>query len=198
MSDSPLYTSTGPSPGASAPPYSPAPPRWATQEMPGAHVGPSYGIQQRVRWAAGESDRRPLGDIIRADSMWRVSVIGDVDVWLRYGSSGGTELLLAAPLEGAFAGFVGVEAEPREPQTETLAIITIAPVSAGGRQTLRSLVDSTPGAVALPVSGARYRALQASTLTVRGVAVVVPALAECDLLSGSVLLTGVGVVEHES
>lgn len=187
---------TGPSPGAGAPPNSPEPDPALRQVFANRSDGPIYGTQARERWAAGESDRRPIADAIRAESLWRVSVIGDVDVFIRYGTSGGSELELAAPVQGAFAGFVGVEAQPRSDETETTAVVTIAPVLDAGLQSLRALSDATAGAVALHPAAKRFQALTASTLTIRGVAVVVPALSEVSLVSGSVHTGGVGVVEH--
>jgi hypothetical protein len=186
---------TGPSPGAGAPPNSP-PPAEGTPVFQDRGNGPIFGTQQRLRWAIGESDRRPLCDAVRADSLWRVSVIGDVDVFVMYGTSGAASLQLAAPVQGAMPGFLGLEAAPRDPNSETTAIVTLAPVLDAGTQALRAVHDAAGGAVALPNAAKSFQAYTAATLLVRGIAVAVPALQVVNLVSGSVLLTGSGVAEY--
>ena len=194
-----------PSPGSAAMPHSPAPlyPGWGQDEK---NLGPTYGQQQRETWnfvnGVGETDRRPVLDSRRATSLWRVTILGDVNVFLRYGTAGQNRLELAAPVEGAFPGFVEAEAEPRVAPTAgnpVEAVVTLTPATASGRPSLRSLVDAGGGAVTLPNAAAFYTALTASTLTVRTIAgIAVPVLSTVPVLSGSVVTAGSGIVEFEA
>lgn len=194
----PLMPYTGPSPGTGAPPNSPPP------VHPGGGVqnnyGQTWGTQAVLTWAPGEADRRPVLDMVRAASLWRVSAIGDVRVFARWGTSGTHELELHTPIDCTFPGFCSLEAGPRVEQHEDIvqAIISATPVWGAGREEMRALVDATAGAIALAPEACRLRAISAGgcAVTIRTIAVAVPLLGEVELLAPSVLTSGVAIVEY--
>lgn len=194
----PLRPITGPSPGAGAPPYSPPP----TYRGGGAknQYGETFGFQMRETWPPGVADRRPLLDTVRAESLWRVTVTGDVVIYARWGTSGTHELEVHTPIDVTFPGFAGIEVAPRVEQHEDTveALVSATPVWGGAKEVMRSMVDAVGGARDLAPEAYWLRAIHAggANVLIRGILVVVPFLGEVELLYPSSLQTGIAIVEY--
>ncbi len=175
----------------SAPP-SPQPP------PPPGDAGPQYGTQAFYEWAPGEVDERGILDCRKSGSLWRVSVFGNLLVSINYGTSHNREILeLQAPVVITLPGQVNVRVKPRDDQGTT-GVVTLTQATAGALSQARKFVDRGGADVTLDGGACRYVALTASTLTISGAAVVVPALATVPLVAGSVLTAGSGFQEFEA
>ncbi len=184
------------------PPGSPAPvSRWPADAPPfGAlnGTGEIYGTQSSHTWAAGQTDTREICDVTKAPALWRLSVFGNVLVSIGYGTNGNRQILnLQAPCVITLPGQFTARATPRD-NAGTSCVVTLTQATAGALSQARKLADAAGGAVALDEGACRYVALTASTLTISGVAVAVPALAVVPLVSGAVLNTGSGFQEFEA
>lgn len=168
---------------------------------PGAPVGrmgPQYGIQQAARWAAGDVTPRQIVDTLKAAALWRVSIFGSVLVTISYGSSKARPIVeLQAPVVLSIPGQFTATARPLDDQGAT-AIVTLTEATAGGISQARKVVVRGVANVALDEGAVRYFALTASTLTIGGVASVVPANSSVPLVAGSVLTAGSGFQEFEA
>lgn len=159
--------------------------------MNNAAMGKTHGSQCTAAWVAGEGDSRPLLDVVRAEHLWRISVVGDVDCDISYGTGGTTTLRgIAAPIVASFPGAVSVRATPRDSSTATSAIICCSPNDSGGGGQLRRLLDA-PGPI--DVQANEFTALVASTVDVRGTVSAVAPGETIPVLSGSVLTAGAGI-----
>jgi hypothetical protein len=167
---------------------------------PGGSSGPRYGSLSKAKWAVGDVTEKEIITVTRADLLWRVSVFGPVLLRVDYGTTMRRQFaLLRAPLVMTLPGQVFVYAAPVSDQhTGIECTATLTAASSGARAICRHIVTSLPGAVALNNDAVSYFALTASTLTIAGFAVVVPALSAVPLVSGSVLNTGSGYEEFEA
>lgn len=184
------------------PPGSPAPVSgWPAQPPPfGAlnNTGEIYGTQSSRTWQPTETDWREVCDATKAPALWRFSVMGDVLVSIGYGTNGNRQILeLQAPCVITLPGQFTARAKPRGDDGAS-CVVTLTQATAGALSQARKLADAGGGAVALDEGACRYVALTASTLTISGVAVNVPALATVPLVSGSSLNTGSGFQEFEA
>jgi hypothetical protein len=172
-------------------PAQPPPQAWV------GNTGPIYGTQSSHVWAAGQVDPRQVIDSLKSHSLWRFSVFGNVALQILYGTQATQQINALAPCVFFLPGQVVVLATPRNAEGTTCHV-TLTPVWGQNRSHCRALLDATGGALAFSPDAVRFVALVASTLTVAGIAVAVPALAECPLVTGSVLNTGTGFQEFEA
>lgn len=166
--------------------------------------GPIYGTQQRAVWLPGATDRRQVCDALKPQALWRFSAFGRVLIEISYGTQGTRNILapdsgrrLFAPVVLTIPGQFTATAVPLD-DAGCECTVTLTQATAGARSIARCFMDSTAGALALDVGAVDYFALTASTLTIAGVAVAVPALQIVPLVAGSVLLTGRGFQEFET
>lgn len=159
----------------------------------GAYVRPS-GLQRRITFAAGDTAPQQIASVLQNHSLARFSVIGDVDIEATYGTGPTVRVALTAPLETVLPGNAQLSVTPRTTPTE--AVVTLHPVWFAPAEAARSFVDASGGAVALPNSAKRATALAASTVTIRGTAVALAVAESIPLVSGSVLTSGIAIVEH--
>ena len=189
---------TGPTPGVTAPPYSPPP----AHRGGGVYnqYGQTFGTQTVETWVPGAADRRPLLDMVRAESLWRVSVTGDVVVYARWGTSGTHELELHTPIDATFPGFASLEVAPRVEQHEDAvsALVSATPVWGGAKEVMRRMVDAVGTAQDLAPEACWLRAIHpaGANVLLRGILVVLPFLGEVELLYPSSLQTGIAIVEY--
>jgi hypothetical protein len=180
------------------PPISPPP---ANAPHSGS-VGEAHGLQSKRIWVAGAVDERQIIDAVRALSLWRVSVFGDVLVRVDYGTGmkGGNFVALRTPLVMTIPGQAQLYAQPRDPEhTGVICKVTITPATAGARSQARKVLNAGAGpALAFDDDAVSFFALTASALTISGLAVAVPALSAVPLVQGSVLNTGSGFQEFEA
>ena len=169
--------------GVSAPPHIPS---------PGRNDRTASGLQAIGEWEAGESQAIPLLDATRAESLWRVSVFGDVEIELIYGTRATIRLIAVAPFVSDVPGQLTLSARPIDPTTQTRAFATLTPSGAPGLAIARQVI---PGPQSLPEAAANYFALTASTVTVGGVALPVAVGQWIPVVAGSVLAAGSGLVE---
>lgn len=174
----------------------------AQREAPGwnGNTGADYGTQALAIWPPGDVQPRQICDSLKAEYTWRFSVFGPVLLTISYGTRGNRTILnLQAPVVMTLPGQFTATATPiGSSSVERSCECTLTKATAGARSVARKLADSTAGAVALDAGAVDYWALTASTLTISGVAVVVPALAIVPLVSGAVLNTGIGFQEFEA
>jgi hypothetical protein len=165
----------------------------------GGSMGPQYGTQQFAKWDAGDVGPRDLVDALKTGSLWRISVFGNVYVSIYYGTSHNRAIeQLQAPVVLTLPGQVVVKAWPRDNEGAE-CVVTLTQATAGGLSHARKYVDAGAGpAVDLDAGACRFVALEASTLTISGQAVTVPALSTVPLVSGSSLDTGSGFQEFEA
>jgi hypothetical protein len=177
------------------------PPGWpAVAPPPPAldNTGKVYGIQARHTWTAGQTDERQVIDIPRGEFLWRISIFGRVRVRVDYGTKANRHLLnLLAPVVMGIPGQCTVRAVPLDSEgAEVDATLTLATGTAQAQA--RNVVDATLAAVPFELDAVRFVALSASTASISGLLVAVPALATVPLVAGSVLLTGSGFQEFEA
>ena len=174
-------------------PGSPPPAIYPANVQPGPDP---YGEQSVEVWKEGETDQRSILDKTRGHYLWLVTVTGDVTCDVTYGTKA-TRVIrgLIAPFKLALPGQVIVYARPNSPTT-CKASLTLA--TGSGIAEARSIVDSTGGAVDLDEQAFSYFALTDSTLNIRGIAVVAPALSRVPLVAGSQLATGSGYQEYQT
>lgn len=174
-------------PGFSAPPGAPV-----------GNMGPQYGTQQSATWAAGDVVPRQLVDVRKAGLLWRVSIFGPVLVTISYGTSKNRPIVdLQAPVVMTIPGQFTATATPLTDEGAK-AVVTLTEASAGALSQARKVAVRGAADVALDEGAVRYFALTASTLTISGVATVVPALGSVPLVAGSVLTAGSGFQEFEA
>jgi hypothetical protein len=173
----------------------------AQQQPRGAvgNTGVIYGTQQRAVWQPGATDARQVCDALKPQSLWRFSVFGRVSVTLDYGTQANRGIVnLLAPLVITIPGQFTATATPLDAEGVE-AVVTLTQATAGARSLARNVLNAGAGpALAFDLGAVSYVALTASTLTISGVAVVVPALGIVPLVSGSVLNTGAGFQEFET
>ncbi len=150
-----------------------------------------YGQQQKEVWAAADQIARPLLDAEPNGELWRLSVIGDVLITVAWGTGARRVLELDAPLVADLPGYVSVIAAPRTSGGAT-AQVTLTRSSGAGPQEMRRAI-LVPGA--LHDDATRFVAFVASTVTIRGVGVVLAPGESIPLVSGSVLTAGSGFQE---
>lgn len=175
---------------------------WPAVPPPAAALnanGPSYGIQSRREWAAGEVDERDVVDTIKGASLWRFSAFGNVTISIIYGTETSRQFLsLQAPVVMTIPGQFSARAKPRGEEGASCTI-ALTQATAGARAHARKLiVGPGGGGLAFDDDAVTYTALTASTLTISGVATAVPALSTVPLVTGSVLITGSGFQEFEA
>lgn len=166
--------------------------------LPVENMGPDYGIQVWKKWEPG--DVRPCGviDVRRADALWRVSAFGNVLLTIGYGTKRKRAITdLQAPLVIAVPGQVIVTATPRD-ANGTTCVVTLTQATDGSLSNARKFTSRGGADVALDEGAVRFFALTASTLTISGAAVVVPALDFVPLVAGAVLTSGSGFQEFEA
>ena len=154
----------------------------------------SCGEQKKEVWTAPDQGWRPLLELMPNNELWRVSIVGDLDVELSWGTSSRRVLVLAAPVMGDLAGNVSARARPRTTEGAT-GEVSATNSSGAGPQELRSIVVRVGADVPLHEFATRFVAFVASTLTIRGTAVTLAATQSIPLVSGSVLTSGSGFQE---
>lgn len=165
---------------------------------PVGNMGAQYGIQQSATWAAGDVKPRQLVDARKADALWRFSIFGPVLVTISYGTSKNRPIVdLQAPVVLTIPGQFTATVAPLNAEGAT-AVVTLTEATAGGVSQARKVVVRGLADVALDEGAVRYFALTASTLTISGVAAVVPANSSVPLVAGSVLTAGSGFQEFEA
>jgi len=165
---------------------------------PVGDMGAQYGIQQSALWPAGDVVPRQLVDARKADSLWRCSIFGGVLVTISYGTSKNRPIVdLLAPVVLTIPGQFTATARPLTDEG-AIAVVTLTEATAGGISQARKIVVRGGADVALDDGAVRYFALTASTLTIGGVAAVVPACSSVPLVAGSVLTAGSGFQEFEA
>lgn len=173
----------------------------AQPQPPGSvgNTGVIYGTQQRALWSVGQTDARQVCDALKPQALWRFSCFGRVSLTLDYGTQGNRAILnLLAPVVITIPGQFTATATPLDDQGAD-AVVTLTQATAGARALARNILNAGAGpALALDAGAVSFFALVASTLTISGVAVVVPALGIVPLVSGSVLNTGAGFQEFET
>lgn len=181
------------------PPPVSAPPWPQPAAPPVDNLGPKYGIQAFQQWNVGETDERGILDTIRADFVWRISIVGHVLATIEYGTSHNRELLkLQGPVVIAVPGQAVVRVVPFDGNGATCTV-TLTKATGSALAQARNIVNAGTGAVALDPAAVRYVALTASTLTISGITpVAVPALSSVPLVASSSLLTGSGFQEFEA
>lgn len=162
-------------------------------------MGKVHGLQARGVWEVGDGKPQTLIDSIRAPNLWRVTAFGPegITVDLTYGTAMTRQLKgLALPLRLNVPGQVTLTARPTDPDHDTkLEVeITLTPATSGGLIEAARLAEVG----ALDPDAFRYTALTNSALTIRGVPVAVAALQSVRLLSGSVLVSGDGLLEFDT
>ncbi len=184
-----------PSPSVVSPPGYSYPPG-----APVGDMGVDYGIQRFGIWKAGDVVPQQLIDVRRAEALWRVSAFGPVSLSLGYGTTKRRQVSgLLAPLVITVPGQLELTAAPLDPDHHGVScIVTLTQATAGAFANARKFVSRTLADVVLDVGAVRYVALTASTLTISGAAVVVPALSIVPLVVGSVLTGGSGFQEFEA
>lgn len=161
------------------------------------NTGPIYGTQQKATWKVGQTDARQVCDALKCDALWRLSVHGNVTVKISYGTQGTREISLQAPVVLTIPGQFTATATPNDGNGAE-CVVTLTQATAGARAIARRFVAAPAGDVTLDPDAVDFFALVASTLTVSGQAVAVPALAIVPLVSGAVLHTGSGFQEFET
>lgn len=163
------------------------------------NTGVIYGTQQAPTWLPGETDARQVCDALKPGALWRLSVFGRVRVTIGYGTQGTRAILrLLAPVVITLPGQFTATAEPLNAEGAA-CVVALTQATAGARSVARVFVDAAAGpAVALDDGAVDFWALTASTLTISGAAVAVPALSIVPLVAGSVLNTGSGFQEFEA
>jgi hypothetical protein len=161
-----------------------------------------YGIQTAQVWEIGQSGARSLLDTVPNCWLWRLSVTGDVVITLTWGTRATRTLTLDAPLVADLPGNVAVVVAPRvsPAAAKVTALCTLTEVrAASSSSVLRRFVPAPGGAgAALHDDAARFVALAASSVTIRGVAVALVAGQSIPLVSGSTLdAAGTGYLEFE-
>jgi hypothetical protein len=170
----------------------------APRGAPVGNMGPQYGIQQSATWAAGDVKPRQLVDVRKADALWRFSIFGAVLVTISYGTSKNRPIVaLQAPVVITIPGQFTATVEPLD-DSGAQAVVTLTEATAGDASQARKVVVRGAADVALDEGAVRYFALTASTLTISGVATVVPACSSVPLVAGSVLTAGSGFQEFEA
>lgn len=176
----------------------PPAPNW-TPHVPNdpRSVGERFGIQSRAVWAPGNVAPVQVVDSLLALSLWRVSVVGAVLLDIEYGTSARRKFTdIEAPLVLTAPGMVQVYARPADPEhTGIECRVTLTPATAGSFSQCRKLATSP---ATLEDGAVRFFALVASTLTISGVATVVPALSTVPLTAGALLTGGSGFQEFEA
>lgn len=177
------------------------PPAVAAVPPPLGSVGDTgviYGTQQLAVWNPGDVGPRQVCDALKANALWRFSVFGRVLVSIVYGTQGTRKILqLRAPVVLTIPGQFTATATPLDEQGVQCEV-TLTQATAGARAIARDVVNAGGGAVNLSPDAVDFFALTASTLTIAGLAVAVPALQIVPLVAGSVLLTGSGFQEFET
>jgi len=174
-------------------------PAWAQPAgLPVGNMGADYGIQVFAKWDAGDIKARDVIDVRRADALWRLSAFGNVLLTVAYGTKKKRAITdLQAPLVITVPGQFILTATPRDDQGTT-CVVALTQATAGAISMARKFVARGGADVALDDGALRYFALTASTLTISGAAVVVPALGLVPLVAGSVLTSGSGFQEFEA
>ena len=148
------------------------------------------GEQYSAAWQAGEVDQRPLLDIVRADCLWRVTVVGAVSLAITYGTRGTIRLSgVLAPFSADLPGSVTVLATPL--RAGASAVVTCSPVSGSSDPVARVVVPVGP----IPVQVGAFTALVPSVLTIAGQAVSLPSGQRIIVLADSDVISGAGVGE---
>lgn len=164
-------------------------------------VGKVHGIQSICTWDPG--DTRPQSPIeeVLAQNLWRVTCFGPENMTadLLYGTKANLRVSgIALPFRASVPGQVQIICKPVSVSDVKLEVRASAtPATSGGLIELCSLVTRGGADVPLNPDAFRFTALVASTLTIRGVAVAVPALQSVRLVAGSVLTTGTGYQEFD-
>lgn len=176
-----------------------SPPPWMPPPQAAiGNTGPVYGTQSRHVWVAGQTDERGVIDVVKAVALWRISVFGSVLVRVTYGTQATREFAeLQAPVVMTVPGQVVVSVRPRDDEG-AICTVTLTQATDGGPSHARKFADAGGVGVDLDNDAVRFVALTASTLTISGAAVVVPALSSVPLVAGSSLDTGSGFQEFEA
>lgn len=167
---------------------------------PVGNMGVDYGIQRFGQWAAGNVVPLQLIDVTRADALWRVSAFGPVSLTLGYGTTKKREIVgLLAPLVITVPGQLELTAKPTDPDhAGVICIVTLTQATAGAISNARKFVDDSGGAVTLDAGAVRFVALEATVLSIGGVAVNLTASQFVPLVVGSSLTSGSGFQEFEA
>ena len=173
-----------------------APNPYAQAQAEHAGIPKPKGIQQQQTWTAAEADERTVLDVSpAADGFWRCSVEGDVTLVVHWGTAGGDRVLAVdSPFAADLPGYVTIKAKPRVADVAASCRVTLQLSSGVGPAVARFLQTAL---AALPENAARFVALAASTVTIRGNAVVLALGQSIPLVSGSVLTAGFGFAEFD-
>jgi hypothetical protein len=143
----------------------------------------------------------PIEEVL-AQNLWRVTVFGPENMTadLLYGTKANLRVSgLALPFRASVPGQVQVICKPvsahDDEKLEVRASAT--PATSGGLIELCSIITRGGADVPFDPLAFRFTALTACTLTIRGTAVVVPALSSVRLVAGSVLTAGTGYQEFD-
>lgn len=162
------------------------------------NTGIIYGTQSFAIWAPGETQPKQVCDTLKCDALWRFSAFGRVTIRIEYGTQVTREIfVLQCPVVMTLPGQFTATATPLDDEGADCKV-TLTQATAGARAIARRFITAPAGAVNLDRDAVDYFALTASTLTISGAAVVVPALSVVPLVSGSVLNTGSGFQEFEA
>lgn len=178
-------------------PNSPPPGSWA----PGDNaLGVQHAVQAKQAWAAGETDIRPVASAIRAQNLWRLTVLGNnVLVRISYGTSAAKILQnIRTPIRVTLPGSVDVYAQPLNLGGEQAAAsvqVTLTPVTSGCCESDCRKIITAGGGLLLEDDAVRYVALAASVVALDLTNVNVPVLQSVSLVSGAVLVSGTGYLE---
>lgn len=160
--------------------------------------GPQYGIQQAHKWALNDVRSIQVLDTLKTESLWRISVFGRVFVSILYGTSRARTITdLMAPVVITVPGQALVTVRPRDNQGTT-CIVNLTKATAGALAIARKYVDDSGGSIAFDPDAVRFFSLAASSLTIAGVVVAVPAFTTVPLVAGSGLISGSGFQEFEA
>lgn len=157
-------------------------------------TGQPVGEQSSQDWRPGETDDRPVLDLPLSMSVWRIGIFGEnVVVRVIYGTKANKQIVgLATPALLTIPGQCSIYAKPLNPEAAASVRVSATPATAGASSCRYIAVGPN---LALDPDAAFFRALTASTVTIRGTAVALAVLDVVPLVSGSVLTAGSGYVE---
>lgn len=167
------------------------------------------GFQATVCFTAGETPKptQALDVMDQAGlGVWRVSAVSSepaaVQGKLIYGTSSSFQVdNLLLPLIAYVPGNCGLYLLPRGGLAPAADVtVNVSCKLVGGfsvPQVLRTFHDAAAGALTLPASGVRYRALTASVVAVEGVPVALAVNEVLHVTCPAVLSVGSGLLEHE-
>lgn len=169
-------------------------------------VGPhnpvhKYGQQKPQQWEAGDNKPRSLVDVGphgEQPKFWRVAVSGENLICrILWGTAEPREIEVNAPFSLDLPGNVTVYGRPATDDAAASAFPSLTLSDGCGPWSARRLFTFVALSIQLPAEAARFVALNACTLTVRGIAVALTAGQSIPLCHPSTLGGGTGFAEFE-